>query len=42
MGEYENSKRAFEIFEERAKGKTPYTEEQFNQKIEDAIEDYYS
>lgn len=42
MGEYENSKRAFEIFEERAKGKTPYTEEQFDQKIEDAIEDYYS
>ena len=42
MGEYENSKAAFMRFEERAKDKVPYTKEQFDQKIEDVIEDYCS
>ena len=42
MGHYENTKAAWYQMEEKAKSKIPYTEKQFDQKIEDAIEDYYS
>lgn len=42
MGFYEDEKAVWERMEENAKDKTPYTEEEFNQKIEDKIEDYYS